>query len=572
MTHKDYQPIGEAIILPVRYSRLLILAIVALSPLVFAKTKKINQCQLLDEGETTYVLQRDVESPASCFGVRANGITLDLNGHTVLFGANGSTDGRPYYGVVGQACWDKSANPDPKYCGGPFRQLTIRNGAILQQAGAAGYSHAIRMGQGAGGGLRLEKLRIRVSAHSSVPISTIGQKGTSISDVHIESGVTTIGNRHQIEGAAIRLLDEYRNAEPAEVKNVHIVGGAQGGILVTAPLSKVIGNDIALLGRYTNDFAIYLWGERSEASGNNVHGQGRGIQLDRGTASIVRDNRIEVFEKPQNDEYKGCQAGGAYGIQVESRSKQSVVEKNQVLALAAECDARAYRQTDTPAGAGNVSRNNQYVARAAPGAKGKAISASFSGVADAMMEGDTLEADFANVEVRWESARDVVFKNVTFIKGAQATKDYATFYFRPGASNGVNPARNAKLRVIDATFLNGASADSYSMVPVGFEKWGQNAEYLIQWTFALKVIGRDQGPVSGANVRIVGGADESYELQSDKEGMTPPLVLTQFRRYNTPTGIEKQTAAYTVTVEAAGKKEDFPLEVKEKMVLTHQLR
>jgi hypothetical protein len=335
----------------------------------------------------------------------------------------------------------------------------------------------------------------------------------------------------------------------------------------------VIANDISLLGRYTNDFGVYLWGENSEASQNNIHGQSRGIQLDGGSESVVRGNRIEVFEKPVNEEYKGCQIGGAFGIQVESKSKRGLVERNDVLGLADECDARAYRQTDTPAGSGNHTRNNRFVARTARSdAKGKAISASFAGVGSSRMEGDILEADFANVELGWEGAHDVVLRNVTFIKGAHASSKYATFYLRPGANKGISPDRSASLKVIDGKFLNGASPDSYSMVPVGFEKWGQFAEYYIQWTFQLKLTGRDKNPIKGATVVLTGGANESYEFATDEEGLTPPTVLTEFRRYNTTEGIEKQAFEYKVSIRHGGRSEEFPIRVTGRTILTRQLR
>jgi hypothetical protein len=473
--------------------------------------------------------------------------------------------------VVGQACWDKSAVPDPKYCGGSFNELTITNGAIAQHSDAAGYSHAVRLGQGSGRGLHLEKLRIKVSSHSSVPISTIGQKGTTVSDVQIENGVTTIGNRHQIEGVAIRLLDEYKSDQPVEIRNVTISGGPQGGILVTAPGSQVHDNDISLLGRYTNDFGIYLWGHRSEARNNDIHGQSRGIQIDRATGAVARENQISVFEKPTNEEYKGCEVAGTFGIQVESRSQQALVENNQVNALADECDARAFRVTATKDGSGTISRGNKFTARRRPGAKTKAISASFVGAHSVRLERDILDADSANVEVGWEGARDIVLQDVTFIKGPNAALDYATFSFRAGSGKGVAAAPTASLTIIDGTFLKGASPESYSMMPIGYEKWAQPVEYFIQWTQRFKITSGDQ-PVVGAAVTIDGGKNEKYELLTDASGETPPVVLTEFRRSNTSTTVSTEIYVYRVNVVHQGKTLRFTIQPKAKSTIVKELR
>lgn len=50
-------------------------------------TGPITSCGVLNQTSTTYVLQNDVSSTGTCFSIQASGITLDLNGHTVTYGA-----------------------------------------------------------------------------------------------------------------------------------------------------------------------------------------------------------------------------------------------------------------------------------------------------------------------------------------------------------------------------------------------------------------------------------------------------------------------------------------------------
>ncbi|MFC2143402.1 NosD domain-containing protein [Candidatus Aenigmatarchaeota archaeon] len=52
-------------------------------------TEYIADCGHLTSSGTEYILTKDVESEGTCFVVRANGITLDLNQHTVTYGTGG---------------------------------------------------------------------------------------------------------------------------------------------------------------------------------------------------------------------------------------------------------------------------------------------------------------------------------------------------------------------------------------------------------------------------------------------------------------------------------------------------
>lgn len=532
-----------------------------------AQQRDLDACGILDRPGMTYVLQKDVSSPGSCFLIKAERITLDLNGHTITYGTAsawepGQETTQRVHGILGQACWDKGGQADPAFCGDTFQFFTVKNGAIVQAEGAPPYSHAIRMGQGAPRRVVAEDVRFRIYSPSSTAVYITGGRGGHLfRNVTVENESVYVLNRHQLEGMALRLVEAAKDGDPVRVDNLRVIGGPQGGAFLGFPGSTITGAAIALKGAFTNDFGIYLWGDGSEAHGNTIRGRSRGVQV-HSDKSIVRDNVIETHEEPVNEEYDGCQVGGTYGVQLESRASRAVVRNNQVRVKALACDGRAFRATGTKAGSGNISSGNVYAAVREPGAGGKAVAASFSNARDVTLEGDTLIADTWNTEIVWDGARNIVLKNVTFIKGENAGRDYATFSLLPGTNNAKFRPTSAEMKVIDPVFRTGASADSFLMRPIGFERWATAAEYSIHWTYSLTIVGPDQQPLPGVAVRITDHkGDPHIAAVSGPDGRVPPLVLTDFRRFNTTKGIEKEEFSYTVELSLGERRREFTLRV-----------
>ena len=84
-----------------------------------AQQRAIDSCGILDRPGTTYILQKDVSSPGSCFLVKAERITLDLNGHAITYGTAstwepGQETAQHVHGILGQACWDKGGHAVPE--------------------------------------------------------------------------------------------------------------------------------------------------------------------------------------------------------------------------------------------------------------------------------------------------------------------------------------------------------------------------------------------------------------------------------------------------------------------------
>jgi hypothetical protein len=505
------------------------------------------------------VLLSDVQSAGTCFAVTSDRVILDLAQHSITYGVNTSAQ-TPVYGVVGQACWDNTPRPSQP-CGDRFSDLVVRNGRIQQGPGAPAYSHAIRVGQGNSRGFTFTALEIWLHAPASVGISSTYTNGDlHITNVTTHNEVKQIFNRHQVEGPAIRIAQIAPASEPNEIKENRIIGGPQGAILDITAGTDMIGNHLSLAGTYTNDFGIYAWGDRQQVVDNRIDGQGRGIQVYRGKGAIVRRNSVDVFEKRVNMEYQGCQLGGSMGIQLETRARDAEISGNKVTASADECDARAFRATDTESAGGNVSRANVYVAKRVGSGKGQAIAASFSNAKDVTLVGDTLEADSANVEIDWDGAQRIYLRQVEFAKGKNPAPDYVTFRFLAGSNDPRERMKASQLFVVDGTFKDGASAESVAMHPIGYGGWASAAEYFIQWSTRFKVITASGSTITGAVVLVTPPRGETSSLTTDETGTTPPLALTQFRRFNTGTGVDTQVFRYGVEVQYSGRSKRIELE------------
>jgi len=513
-------------------------------------TRYIYSCGVLNQASTTYVLQNDVSTSGTCFSIQNRSITLDLNGKTVTYGSGGAATGKPRYGVLGITCWDTVPAADNP-CGGYFDDLSVKNGTIVQAAGAGPYSHGIRLGQGSGKRLKVADVNIKVSSTSSLPIHTTYQYGADISGGTINNNVTVINNRHQVEGLSVRLSESLSGTAPDNVHGVTIVGGAQGGILLTVPNSVAYDNDISLLGTYTNDFGVYLWGAKSEARNNNIHGQSRGIHI-KSTGNRAIGNTISVYEVDKNLEYKGCQVGGAFGIQHETTARSSFVNQNAVTVLANICEGRAARWTEVPAANGNLSQSNYYKASRYGTSTKMAIAASFSKSFDIVSDGDTFEADTNSAEIAWEGSSNILIKNGTFKKGTNPSSNYATFAYRGGTSAWATTTRFDSMTVQDPIFLNGASKDSVVMYPRGYNGWGVAASFTVQWTYRLKVVNSSGAAVSGATVTITDNKGGVVTATTDAYGSIPPTVLKEFVKYNTTTSVLKDIRSYTVKIVKTG--------------------
>jgi hypothetical protein len=532
-------------------ARLALLAFVVTSSCwSLAKTISVKECGVLKKARATYILQNDVSSEGTCFSVQDDEITLDLNGHTITYATR--DQGGRRHAVIGSACYGPHLDNNP--CGGTFKNFTVQNGKIVQGPSAAPFSDAIRIGQVGGTNLTVTNVEFDISAPSAKAIHTTYAKGGHrISRNTIRSRVTSIGSRHQLDGVTIKLETENTaSSAPSQVHHNTIIGSAQGGILVTAPRSRVYENTISLNANYTNDFCIYAWAPGAEIFGNqcdNTQGtsMGRGIHVSSPAVS-VHHNVIKVRELPRNEEYSGCQTGGAYGIQLEQSADKTRVYENDVTAVADACDAIAMRATTIPATASNEIYDNRFAAVRVATAKGKAVAFSPNNVSGGiLLRGNRLISDTAAVLVPWDGAQGIRFENNTFEIGSNPPPDgWAMFVF-----NNAKPSE--ELYVRDPKFIGRASATA-KMRPVGFGKWAGQAGFRVEWTTTIRVASSGNSPVDGALVTITDAAGTNvFSGTTNAKGIAiAPLTEEHFRNTKAEAVTKQKSAPYLIQVEAPG--------------------
>ncbi|KKP67573.1 MAG: periplasmic copper-binding protein [Candidatus Moranbacteria bacterium GW2011_GWE1_35_17] len=265
--------------------------------------------------------------------------------------------------------------------GGWAKRVTIKNGTIIQGQAHGDFSHAINVA----GVLpqdvlsaEVANLNITVSGNSTKAVSASFINSGSIHDLHISSAVDTIEVRDHYDGALIHVANGSAVGTAGAIYNNVIDSGIQTGIFVNRPLSaatrpNIYNNNITLQSKYTNDFAIAVYGGYgANVYGNTINcGNGfnscRGVHLEGSDGGTVNNNIIGVHYLPNNQEYSGC-GGWAYGIQIEG-SINTEVYSNTVTANADQCGAIAFRYygPDSTAPQNNSVHDNIFNALAVSG-------------------------------------------------------------------------------------------------------------------------------------------------------------------------------------------------------------
>jgi len=431
------------------------------------------------------------------------------------------------HGVVAAACWAPGIGQNP--CGGSARNLTVENGSIVEGAGAGSMNDGIRFYQiNKSDGLEVYNTKIAVHGPSSINIQTQYQLGVTIHNNELKNDVRVVENRDNLQGMLVKVLMNPAAAGHTRIFNNVLRGGAQGGILVSGTGGEVFGNDISQDGRYSNDFSIYAYGSEFNIYGNVIHPiSGRGIMVT-GARNQVHDNRIEVRELAQNQEYGGCQMSGSYGIELRLPTpRNNEIYRNQITAYAEQCDSRGLGLRELTENAGNWIYENTIravcVGNTRAHAYGVTLVSSRGGV---LLERNKVIADSANILWPYDGGYGTFVRN-TFIKGSNPSPDYATFAF-------VNSKSAAGNLIADSTFRAGADRMSISMKPVGTGGWVGDSELQFGRTVNLRVINSHEQPVPNAHVVVLDPNGRTLFLSdTDQAGaaqvITPQCVVHNSR-------------------------------------------
>lgn len=215
---------------------------------------------ILDQTDAYYILTEDIKAEGTAIEIAASGVTLDLDGHTVVFGDNTSEQ---VYGV-------RFADPgNTKLC----------NGHILQGKRSRDYSTAV---SSLNRPVPTEIFGISTDVHlpNAFPLLMTHANKTEIHHNYIYSRVTEIECRHYPGNALMRI---YTYGGDIHIHDNLLTEGCHWGISIrissrSAKNIEIDYNDIQHHQQYVNGYAL------SPSSGalvhhNKVTSSGRGVHL-----------------------------------------------------------------------------------------------------------------------------------------------------------------------------------------------------------------------------------------------------------------------------------------------------
>lgn len=236
---------------------------------------------------------------------------------------------------------------------------TVTNGTITQGQGNGFASHAINMSESfAGVGFDINNIVFTYQGINSKAVNGYYFRDATIFGNTINHNVATIKSRDNYDGASIYLqysssLGSYNSTIHDNTFNTGIQTAIYAAQTVGQTKNQIYNNEITLQSKYTNDFAI-------AASGSIVHDNtihcGSGLNSCRGITSggngtVIYNNIVDVQQLERNQEYNGCEAFGAYGLQVEGPASNGQIYGNTVTANANTCEAHAFRANPNDDGA-----------------------------------------------------------------------------------------------------------------------------------------------------------------------------------------------------------------------------
>lgn len=277
-----------------------------------------------------------MSSAGTCFGIDANNITLNLNGHTITYGTGGGATPTP--AIEAHDSWWAGT---PNYTGTSYASSTqhsgleVYGGSIVQSPNSAPFSSVFAFGQGTFSSAPYihDITATFQNQGAQFYYSAYLPTGAKIENNTIYDNVTNIqfpgqgylSARSAFQGQAIFISGQENNPVTSgdTISGNKLVGGPQGGIRSVDQYSTITNNDLAMNANYSNDWCVEISADHTTATGNNCHPKsGRGINIDASYVT-VENNIINVTELPQNMEYgtngqPGCEGGGAYGMRIET--------------------------------------------------------------------------------------------------------------------------------------------------------------------------------------------------------------------------------------------------------------
>jgi len=229
---------------------------------------------ILDQKDAYYILTEDITADGTAIEIAAEGITLDLDGHTVVFGDNSSEQ---VYGV-------RFADPG---------NTVLCNGHILQGRRSRDYSTAVTS---LNRPVPAEIYGISTDVHlpNAFPLLMTHANKVKIHHNSIYSRVTEIECRHYPGNAMMRI---YTYGGDIHIHDNLLTEGCHWGINVrissrTAKNIEIDHNDIEHHQQYVNGYALSP-GPGAMVHHNKVTSSGRGVHLT-GEGTHFYENHIDT--------------------------------------------------------------------------------------------------------------------------------------------------------------------------------------------------------------------------------------------------------------------------------------
>ncbi len=238
---------------------------------------------ILDQKDAYYILTEDITAEGTAIEIAAEGITLDLDGHTVVFGENSSEQ---VYGV-------RFADPG---------NTRLCNGHILQGKKSRDYSAAV---VSLDRPVPTEIFGISTDVHlpNAFPLLMTHANTANIHHNNIYSRVTEIECRHYPGNALMRI---YTYGGDIHIHDNLVTEGCHWGINVriksrTAKNIEIDNNDIQHHQQYVNGYALAP-SEGALVHHNKITSSGRGVHL-KGDATLFYNNYIDTKGHQQLSDY-----------------------------------------------------------------------------------------------------------------------------------------------------------------------------------------------------------------------------------------------------------------------------
>lgn len=245
----------------------------------------------------TYIFQTDFTSEGIAVFITADNITVDLNGHTIIFGTsdrNGTIGIYPFR----QRSASKLGSDDVNYSrtaqrGSGGKNTLIKNGKVIWGGKNGTWATAIG-GMYAQSPLTIQNMYLESGGRDGASVHA-NWTNITIHDSYCVNKSTSTENRH--EGPATI----KGNGKIVAYNNI-VIGG--NSAIVPGPNSEIYNNLLRHSSFATNGYGVWLYRNNSVSIYNNLilPTNGRGILFNAGSNHVARDNLIVVHELP-NQEY-----------------------------------------------------------------------------------------------------------------------------------------------------------------------------------------------------------------------------------------------------------------------------